>query len=163
VLPPHDAPAEEVYRDGCRLYVAMTRAKNDLYLSYHGQPSPWLVSTEEKLSFFEWSDVEAFDDQLLTQAPEKIPELEESNQREISALNGEQYCYTGHALGLSLEAQEKLRDLVDGRGLTSALSRERLKWRSVGELKRDLDSSPRTRAIFGPKTSVELRDNLRSL
>lgn len=163
VLPPHDAPAEEVYRDGCRLYVAMTRAKNDLYLSYHGQPSPWLVSTEEKLSFFEWSDVEAFDVQLLTQAPEKIPEVEESNQRDISALNGEQYCYTGHALGLSLEAQEKLRDLVDGRGLTSALSRERLKWRSVGELKRDLDSSPRTRAIFGPKTSVELRDNLRSL
>lgn len=161
VLPPHDTPADEMYRDGCRLYVAMTRAKNDLYLSYHGEPSPWLQSAKEKLSFFEWSEVEELDAEFLTQAPEKIPELEESDHSDIGALNGEQYCYTGYALGLSHEAQEKLRDLVDGRGLTR--NRERVKWRSVRDLKRDLESSPRARSIFGPKTSVELRDNLKAI
>ena len=35
VLPPVDAPKEEAFRHGCRLYVAMTRARNELYLSYH--------------------------------------------------------------------------------------------------------------------------------
>lgn len=161
MLPPHDAPADEIYRDGCRLYVAMTRAKNDLYLSYHGEPSPWLQSAKDKLSFFEWDEVEKLDTELLTQAPKKISEMEESDHGDIGALNGEQYCYTGHALGLSHEAQEKLRDLVDGRGLTR--NRERIKWRSVGDLKGDLEASPHARGVFGPKTSIELRDNLRSV
>lgn len=161
VLPPHDTPVDEMYRDGCRLYVAMTRAKNDLYLSYHGDPSPWLQSAREKLSFFEWNEVEYLDAELVTQLPEKIPELEESNQTDIGALNGAQYCYTGCALGLSHEAQEKLRDLVDGRGMTR--NRERVKWRTVRDLKKDLDTSPRARSIFGPKTSGELRENLNAI
>ena len=161
VLPPHDTPADEMYRDGCRLYVAMTRAKNDLYLSYHGEPSPWLKSAEEKLSFFDWADVEELDEGLSAAAPEKIPELEESDSGDVGSLNGEQYCYTSHALGLSHEAQEKLRDLVDGRGMTR--NRERVKWRTVRDLKIDLESSPRVRSMFGPKTSVELRQNLKSV
>jgi superfamily I DNA/RNA helicase len=161
VLPPHDTPADEMYRDGCRLYVAMTRAKNDLYLSYHGEPSPWLQSASEKLSFFEWDEVEELDTDFHTQAPEKIPELEESDHSEIGALSGEQYCYTGYALGLSHEAQDKLRELVDGRGMTR--DRQRVKWRSVADLKRDLESSPRVRGMFGPKTSLELRGNLKAI
>ncbi|OOY24897.1 hypothetical protein BMI91_00135 [Thioclava sediminum] len=160
VLPPHDAPIDEMYRDGCRLYVAMTRAKNDLYLSYHGEPSPWLQSARKKLSFFDWNEVEELNTEFMTLAPEKLPEIEESDDSDIGALNGEQYCYTGYALGLSHEAQEKLRELVDGRGLTR--NRERVKWRSVGDLKKDLESSPRARGIFGPKTSVEIRDNLKA-
>lgn len=163
VLPPHDTPTDEMYRDGCRLYVAMTRAKNDLYLSYHGEPSPWLQSASEKLSFFGWDEVEELITEFLMQAPEKIPELEESDHSVIGALNGEQYCYTRYALGLSHEAQDKLRELVDGRGMIRSTDRQRVKWRSVLDLKRDLASSPRVRGMFGPKTSVELRDNLEAL
>lgn len=160
VLPPHDTPADEIYRDGCRLYVAMTRAKNDLYLSYHGEPSPWLQSAREKLSFFDWEEVEALDAKFLTHVPEKLPELEERDD-DIGALTGEQYCYTRYAIGLTHEAQEKLRNLVDGRGLTR--NRERVKWRSVRDLKMDLESSPKARGIFGPKTSIELRNNLKAI
>lgn len=158
ILPPHDTPDDEMYRDGCRLYVAMTRAKNDLYLSYHGHPSPWLQSAKDKLSFFDWSEVEELNPEFTTQAPEKIPELEDAELSDVSSLDGKKYSYTGYALGLSHEAQEKLRDLVDGRGLTR--NRERLKWRTVGDLKKDLVSSPRARGLFGPKTSIELRENL---
>jgi superfamily I DNA/RNA helicase len=160
VLPPHDTPADEIYRDGCRLYVAMTRAKNDLYLSYHGEPSPWLESAREKLSFFDWEEVEVLDPEFLTDIPEKIPELEERDD-DIGALNGEQYCYTRYAIGLSHEAQEKLRDLVDGRGLTR--DRERIKWRTVRDLKMDLENSPKARGVIGPKTSIELRINLKPI
>ena len=161
VLPPHDSPPDEMYRDGCRLYVSMTRAKNDLYLSYHGEPSPWLQSAREKLSFFDWDEVEQLDDGLVAFAPEKLPELEESDSSDVGALNGEQYCYTGNALGLSQEAHEKLRELVDGRGMIR--NRERVNWRTMKDLKRDLEASPRARSIFGPKTSMELRRNLQSI
>jgi superfamily I DNA/RNA helicase len=55
ILPPADSPAEEAFRHGCRLYVAMTRAKNELYLSYHNQPSRWLSNARDALSFDDWS------------------------------------------------------------------------------------------------------------
>ena len=42
ILPPHDAPKEEEFRTSCKLYVAMTRAKRELILSFHGSLSPWI-------------------------------------------------------------------------------------------------------------------------
>ena len=46
-LPPETHAKEETYRDGCRLYVAMTRAKHRLILSYSGNISPWLATLSE--------------------------------------------------------------------------------------------------------------------
>lgn len=161
ILPPHDGPDDEVYRDGCRLYVAMTRAKNDLYLSYHGQPSQWLKESDEKLSFIKWSDVEELHEDNALVAPNKIPEMEDVSCGHPNLLTGEQYCYTGFALGLSHEAQQKLCELVDGRGMTRG--RISVKWKTIGDLGKDLESNPRTRAMFGPVTSKELRENLSQL
>ena len=42
VLPAMDAPSEEEFREICKLYVAMTRAKRELILSFHGSASSWL-------------------------------------------------------------------------------------------------------------------------
>ena len=42
VLPAVDAPREEQFRDSCKLYVAMTRAKRELILSFTGAASPWV-------------------------------------------------------------------------------------------------------------------------
>jgi hypothetical protein len=63
--------------------------------------------------------------------------------------------------GLSLEAQEKLDELVDGRGLTRGS--QRLKWRNLGELAGDLDNSPIARTAFGAKTAQEVSARLREL
>ena len=51
VLPAQGTLEDESFRDGCRLYVAMTRAKNELYLSYHDAPSQWLTSAQETMHF----------------------------------------------------------------------------------------------------------------
>ena len=161
ILPPHDCPDDEVYRDGCKLYVAMTRAKNDLYLSYHGQPSQWLSGSDEKLSFVKWSEVEELHLGNPLSAPERIPEVEDIGRGHPNLLNGKQYCYTGFALGLSHEAQQKLCELVDGRGMT--MGRIRMKWKTIGDLGKDLELDPRTRAMFGPVTSKEIRENLSRL
>jgi len=158
VLPPHEAPDGEVYRHGCRLHVAMTRAKNDLYLSYHGQPSQWLKGADRTLSFVKWSEVEELHPDDVLTAPEKLPETEHTGRGHPGLLDGEEYCYTGFALGLSREAQQKLCGPVDGRGMTGGGAR--VKWRTVGDLARDLESDPRTRAMFGPVTSREIRENL---
>jgi superfamily I DNA/RNA helicase len=147
VLPPQNAPEEEEYRDGCRLYVAMTRAKNDLYLSFHGKPSKWLLNAEDKLSFFKWQEVEEKQDSIIGEVPTKIEELEHAESQKFSELSGEQFCLTSGAIGLSVEAQNKICELVDGRGLTR--DRKRLKWRNMGNFIYDLSREGRVKAMVG--------------
>ncbi len=160
VLPRHDTPAEEVYRDGCRLYVAMTRAKDDLYLSYHGQPSPWLNVSDGKLTFYQWLEVEDLNPIYLNGTPDRIPEAEHTDHCSPNGLTGEEYCYSSFALGMTREAQLKLCDLVDGRGMTR--NGRRVKWRTIGDLGRDLESDPQARAIVGRVISGEIRKYLRN-
>jgi len=157
-LPPSDAPPEEIYRDGCKLYVAMTRAKNDLYISYSGRPSIWLANAKEKLTFHDWSEVEELDDRFLTDKLYHISEVEDETTLNELDLNGIQFCYTNKALGLSLEAQHKLRKLVDGRGATE--SGKRIKWKTVSDALSDLQRLPNARRLFGPTTSDEIRERL---
>ncbi len=157
VLPPHDAPKEEVYRDGCRLYVAMTRAKNDLYISYHGEPSEWLMSASDKLTFESWGEVTELRNDFEVAVPSHITEIEDEGTSSELSLDGFQFCYTKLAVGLSHEAQHKLMQLVDGRGAREA-GRGRVKWRTVSDAMQDLETDPRARRLFGPSTSAELRE-----
>lgn len=57
-IPRRSTAQEEQYRDAARLYVAMTRARDRLYLSYYTQgnahPSPLLSSIQHNYSEFKW-------------------------------------------------------------------------------------------------------------
>jgi hypothetical protein len=160
VLPPEHAPPEEVFRHGCRLYVAMTRAKKQLVLSYSGSPSKWLTlpSVQETLGFDEWAACVDADQSLHIGEPDGLGQFDESPEADnaTAALNltGRQFLFTPFAYGLSLEAQEKLDQLVDGRGLLRG--RERVRWRNIAELRGDLEQSAAARAQFGPRTFQEV-------
>jgi hypothetical protein len=65
--------------------------------------------------------------------------------------------YTSNALGLSLEAQDKLVDLVDGRGMRAAGGGTRLKWANMAALLDDLRASRRSDLRFGPNVVEEIR------
>ncbi|MFT6772966.1 MAG: superfamily I DNA/RNA helicase [Paracoccaceae bacterium] len=154
VLPPVDAAPEEVHRHGARLYVAMTRAKTDLYLSFSGRPSRWLETARAKLNFERWDEVEVLNRAHLRPAPDQLPQIETA-EAELGALTGRQFLYCSEALGLSAEAQDKLAVLVDGRGARAAGGR-RIRWRAVAEALDDLAVSPDVRRAFGPEVSREL-------
>jgi superfamily I DNA/RNA helicase len=57
-MPRRSTPPEEKYRDAARLYVAMTRARDRLYLTYNTQgnahPSTLLSSIQHNCSEFKW-------------------------------------------------------------------------------------------------------------
>jgi hypothetical protein len=91
--------------------------------------------------------------------PVQIAETEEEKTADKMDLDGEQFCYAKSVLGLSLEAQTKLRELVDARGLRSSAG-GRVKWAKVGDILADIDREPRVRRLFGPATSVEIRERL---
>lgn len=160
VLPATGAPAEEAYRQGCKLYVAMTRARRELILSFSGEASPWLASVSDTIAVEEWSDCEELDPELVAGTPRALPDQEnEPVDNSFGELTGLEYLFTDNALGLSIEAQEKLEALVDGRGAISATGR-RLRWKSLSSAAADLRKNRRSDLIFGPRVSDELRENL---
>ena len=64
---------------------------------------------------------EELDERLLAGVPRVLPDVEDASEGEtLASLTGAEYLHTDHALGLSVDAQEKLAELVDGRGAVSA-------------------------------------------
>jgi superfamily I DNA/RNA helicase len=158
VLPPLDAPKEEAFRHGSRLYVAMTRARDELYISYHAEPSPWLDGAKSDLSFGKWSEVVGAPDELLVPTPARLANVEDGGIEDVLSLTGRQFNYTEWALGLSTEALNKIDELVDGRGLTR--DGRRVKWSTMRDIATDLRTSPLARRLFGPSVQSEVRDRL---
>lgn len=160
VLPATGAPEEEAFRQGCKLYVAMTRARRELVLSFSGEASPWLTSVSDTIAVEEWASCEELDERLLAGVPRVLPDVEDASESEtLASLTGAEYLHTDHALGLSVEAQEKLAELVDGRGAVSATGK-RMRWKSMSAVAVDLYRNRRSDLLFGPKVSDELRANL---
>jgi hypothetical protein len=158
VLPPKDAPAEEAHRAACKLYVVMTRARRELIMSFHGAASTWIAEVNESIASAPWADFEELNSKYIAGVPELLPEIEPHDG--IAAfynLTGQQFLYTSYALGLSIEAQQKLIELADGRGLLRGVSGRRVKWANVGSLIRDVRQSRMYDTLVGPAVAGELR------
>jgi hypothetical protein len=160
VLPAIGAPEEEAFRQGCKLYVAMTRARKELILSFSDEASPWLTGVADTIGVEEWASCEELDPSLMEGIPEILPDVPETDADEtIGGLTGAEYLYTDYALGLSVEAQTKLDELVDGRGAVTATGK-RARWKCLSDLAEDLGRNRRYDTLFGSKVCDELRDSL---
>lgn len=160
-IPARGAPEEEAFRQGCKLYVAMTRARKELILSFNGAASPWLAAVSETIGVGNWTDYMPSDQAQSFGIPEVLPEMDPDNTEEnhVGAMKGADYLFTDHALNLTPEAQDKLIDLVDGRGAQD-FKGKRIRWKSIGGLAEDLGRNRQSDNLFGPKASEEIRDNL---
>jgi hypothetical protein len=94
--------------------------------------------------------------------PKLLPEIDPNIQNENSlSLAGGPFLYTADALGLSLDAQDKLVEIVDGKGLLRAGSRRRLKWPTVEGLVSDLYESRMQDGILGSNIAEEIRNKFK--
>jgi hypothetical protein len=164
VLPSKMALPEEQFRDACKMYVAMTRARSELILSFSGAASPWLDAVKTTISTDDWSLVENVSEHLFVGIPEVLPEIDLNQQAgDLKALTGLQYIYTTNAMGLPVEAQEKLIELVDGKGARIAQTQTRTRWPSIETLAEDLFASKRYDQHIGPRVAEDLRKNFQWL
>jgi hypothetical protein len=150
ILPPAGAPKEETFRFGCQLYVAMTRARDQLILSYSGSPSPWLARSNSALHFDDWATFVDISEVKPLGQPGFLAEVPDSddNTQAVMKMTGQEFNYTSYARGLTPEIQEKLEELVSGRSVLRG--RIRVSWDSVGQLRNDMLLGGRTGHIFGP-------------
>lgn len=149
VLPDYAAPQEERFRDLAKLYVAMTRAKSDLLLSWSASPSPFLKSTRQTFLRAPWSDYVDVDLAPLVEIPPKLESFRDGTHRKPwQAMTGEEFLVSGLALGVSTDLSAKIRALVDGRGLRKG--RDSLKWRTLGSAAEAYYREPRVKHLWGP-------------
>ncbi|MBR1240257.1 UvrD-helicase domain-containing protein [Bradyrhizobium sp. AUGA SZCCT0274] len=146
-LPPSGAPQQEVFRSASEFYVAMTRAKNQLVLSFSGTLCDWLTTLNLPISL--WSDVVDTDGLTAVGIPGFLQEFPDAENFNLRDLTGTEFIFTPYARGLDVELQGKLENLVDGRGMIQAGTQRRLKWKNIGALIDDLESGHGTSAL-GP-------------
>ena len=102
VMPNPLKPELERAQDLAQLYVAMTRAKSQLILSYHKTLSPLLEDMDDIFLGDDWS---SYNDGNVAQLgePPLLSELNDDTQvpDNIAEMDGPQFLYTTHAIGLS--------------------------------------------------------------
>lgn len=157
VIPNPLLPNEENFRDICRLYVAMTRAKKTLILSHSGNYSNIFQQTIDNslLCSQDWdmyydSPSRAFD------TPKHIQQFVDSSEdTDFGSLTGPQFLYTDYAIGMSRELANKLEDLVTGSAQSRGGTNLRVKWKDIRSALADVKRFPHAKQLFGPKIHLE--------
>lgn len=161
VLPDSSVPKDEQFRDLARFYVAMTRAKSSLILSWSHKISPFLEGLDNKMLYGDWSDFVDEVDQTMPDI-DKLSVLRDPDglSRPLGLMSGPEFLYQEHALGLPQNAIEQVRKYITGKSVVRGKQKERVEWADIGTAYRDMNSSALARGRFGPETSASLLELL---
>jgi superfamily I DNA/RNA helicase len=158
VIPNPRSPEDETFRDLSRLYVAMTRARQQLVVSYCGGPSRFLSGQLQRFATDSWAAYmgNEYDLQKI-ESPRKLEELrQDALQRDHLEMTGEEYLYSEHAFGCPTILIEKLRNLVSGKG--RVVSGTPVEWKTIAKALKDTSTNVRSRQVFGPEGFRLLRE-----
>jgi superfamily I DNA/RNA helicase len=146
-------PKEEWFREISKLYVAMTRAKKELTISFSEKRSTIFESSVSYFTEDNWSD------HIMEKEGIEIPVGLVNDEETISLqLTGSDFLYTKQSIGMSKELQNKLVELVAGVNVTDE-KRRRVGWSTMELLRRDvitLKDVPTLNRLFGPTVFNEL-------
>lgn len=147
ILPHPDLPPEESFRDLCKFYVAMTRAKLELIISYHLKLTEFILENSEDFTSARWDDgYSDYHEESEWSLPK--PCTTEKQFGVEWALTGRDFLLLPEAIGLPLNAQEKIDDLVTGKISFEGKSRKQKSWRSLGEFLNDMISPINRQRVF---------------
>ncbi|MBL0201600.1 MAG: UvrD-helicase domain-containing protein [Chitinophagaceae bacterium] len=154
VFPNPKLPKDEWYREISKLYVAMTRAKKELVISYSSQLSQLFENCKEFFNEDLWSDHISGTLNVI-----ELPNSEKNTLPKSQAVKmlGKDFLYHKRSVGISRELQLKLIELVQGKSIS--LSGKKIGWINMDELKNDVVSKrdlPHLTRIFGSTVFKEL-------
>lgn len=160
VIPNPSMPEHEQFRYLSKLYVAMTRAKLQLVLSYSGTPSVYLSKAAACLLPGKWKEFVSEEAVLPLGEPLALDDLRKPKEGGatntvllICSMTGEEFLYTPYALGLSPRLIGKLRSLVTGQ--SQILNNTPVRWENIFQAARDTHTYPESRQRFGPEVIKE--------
>lgn len=157
IIPDPALPTQEHFRELCQFYVALTRAKSELIVSYHGQPSKLLNNTEGVFLSDRWSSYLPNENIQKIAIPKKIDAIRGDAElgETLLFMDAKQFLYSPFALGLSTRLIGKMREVIPGIPLNQ--SGHLIKWRNLGSAFDSIENSPRARNAFGSERVKEFR------
>jgi len=159
IVPDTLLPEEEWYREITKLYVAMTRAKQELILSFSGEMSIFLDKAKEYFVFSSWKDheksykIDGFKISLKTEIDFKT--------NEILGMTGKEFLYTKEATGLPLIVQDKMISLIKGKNVRNK-NYKQMEWNNLKETIYGTNKSNMEKR-FGRETYNKLKNHFREL
>lgn len=164
VIPDLHVPIEEHFRELSRLYVAMTRAKLELIISYSGQVSALFNNVDSYIIVDNWTTF-ASKSMKFYPEPKKMAEVVHEEDDICNSpfdMIGEIFLYRKEAIGLSNGLIELLRQKVNGKGgrIKLASGSYRINsWKNMSELINDINN----RDAFEHKINKVLTKEIREL
>jgi len=160
VIPHPDLPEHESFRELCKLYVALTRAKTELFVSYHGEPSRFVAVAEEHFVKTRWSEHSS--------APKSLagiiwpaPALRAVGDRSAWEVTGKAFLQLREAVGLSQQTQEEILSHVTGSILREGTgARKQLQWKEFLVFYEDMEAPKVRYQIISDEVWNELRSKL---
>jgi superfamily I DNA/RNA helicase len=150
VIPYPGSPKDEQFRDLARLYVAMTRARTQLILSFSDNLSGFVSAAKDGFLEETWIDYLGMEESDLSvcNPPPNIDDIRSvDHECEFASMTGEQFLYTRDAIGLEQTLIEKIRKSITGKRRSVGGRRE--EWRDIADAARDVRLHPHARRIFG--------------
>lgn len=158
VVPHPQIPEDEWFRDLSKLYVALTRAKTELVVSYSGDFSVFLKESIAKFVVGDWSDYGLKTKNLeLLEIPDAA--LEKTGDLSRWSVIGKDFLKLRDAIGLSIPAQDAILLRVTGRERTEGRAggrRKQLEWRTFIDFIRAMQDRQNSISIISAEVLAEL-------
>lgn len=150
VLPNPGSPERERYRDLSRFYVAMTRSKSSLVVSFSGTKSIFLDDAEDDFLSDKWESY-LHDDAARIEPPLKMSQrpCDIARHADILFMSGPEFLYSEMAIGVSGLLITKLREIIPG----VSIRREGafVQWKNIGSAFDSARNDVKSRQVFGPE------------
>lgn len=164
VIPHPELPQQESFRELCKLYVALTRAKTELIVSCSGTESRFVaVAKDEYFNVGQWS--EHVDKQKqLNGISLPTPALRRIGNTADWAVSGKAFLRLREAVGLSAAVQDEILAHVTGNIRTQQVAggsnRRQIEWKEFSSFFQDMESAQKRNLIISDQAWAELKGKL---
>ena len=158
VMPHPILPDEESFRDLSRLYVAMTRAKTQLLVSYHGTPSKFIEVARDTFTEGNFLEHAELTDGFNVDFP--APSIPELRNPDVWSHSAKPFLKSRDAVGLSRPVQDAILSRVTGKDLLRGLRHKQMEWKSFGAFLSSMQSPNARNQVISPEAWQALNTHL---
>lgn len=154
IIPSAILPQGEWYKEISKFYVAMTRAKLSLMISYSTKMASMLEGCRNYFVEAKWSEHE--EKSAIEGFSLSMPmATQDENLDRVLEMTGDEFLFTKKAVGVSLELSAKLSALIDGRG--ASLNGRKVRWQNIGDAIKERDIPAIAQQLGAQKTWPEFK------
>lgn len=160
IVPHPQLPEAEWFRDLSKLYVALTRAKTELVVSYSGTHSVFLAESLSRFNVGPWSDY-GLTPKVLKDLVIPAPALEKVGDASKWDVIGNDFLKLRDAIGLSPSAQDATIQCATGRERTEGRAggkRKQLEWKTFKDFMAAMQNPQNAVSLISKEVLKELND-----